>query len=64
MKLVCARVIKKYVAVITYRHNDKVKILKAIDGRDRKPVESFLNSIPKRLKTQFQQCALIYMRDI
>jgi len=52
---------KKYVTVITYRHNDKVKILKTIDGRDRKPVESFLNSIPKRLKhTVSAVCSDLY----
>ena len=51
----------KYVTVITYRHNDKVKILKTIDGRDRKPVESFLNSIPKLLKhTVSAVCSDLY----
>ena len=41
---------KKYVTIITYRHNDKVKILKITEGREKKTIESFLKSIPNLLK--------------
>ena len=41
---------KQYVTVITYRHNHEVRILKVLEGRDKKAVKSFFKSIPKRLK--------------
>lgn len=41
---------KQYVTVITYRHNDEVRILKVLEGRNGKAVEAFFKSIPKRLK--------------
>lgn len=41
---------KQYVTVITYRHNHEVRILKVLEGRNKKAVKSFFKSIPKRLK--------------
>lgn len=52
---------KKYVTVITYRHDDQVRILKVIDGRTKKSVEDFLKSIPTRLKkTVTAVCSDLY----
>lgn len=52
---------KKYVTIITYRHNDRVRILKIIEGRLRVKVEKFFKSIPKRLKnTVLAVCSDLY----
>ena len=41
---------QKYVTVITYRYENKVKLLKVLNGRLKADVKVFFNSIPKRLK--------------
>lgn len=41
---------QKYITVITYRHEDEVRLLKIINGRYKKDIQAFLKSIPKRLK--------------
>lgn len=52
---------KKYVTVITYRHNNEVKILKVIDGRTKNKIKEFFKSIPKRLKqTVTAVCSDLY----
>lgn len=52
---------QKYVTVITYRHNGEVRLLKVLNGRKRKTVEDFLNSIPERLKaTVSAVCSDLY----
>lgn len=52
---------QQYVTVITYRHNGEVKLLKVLNGRKRKTVEDFLNSIPERLKvTVSAVCSDLY----
>jgi transposase len=52
---------KQYVTVITYRHNHEVRVLKVLEGRDKKDVKSFFKSIPKRLKiTVSAVCSDLY----
>jgi len=52
---------KQYVTVITYRHNDEVRILKVLEGRSGEAVEAFFKSIPKRLrKTVSAVCSDLY----
>jgi transposase len=52
---------QKYVTVITYRHNDEVKILAVLKGRTKKAVKGFFESIPYRLKqTVTAVCSDLY----
>ena len=52
---------KRYVTVITYRHNDQVRILKVLEGRHKDTVLKFFKSIPKRLRgTVSAVCSDLY----
>ena len=52
---------QKYVTVITYRHNGKVHILSVLNGRTKRAVKAFLESIPVRLrKTVTAVCSDMY----
>ena len=52
---------QKYVTVITYRHDGKVKVLAVLNGRTKLAVKAFLKSIPGHLKkTVMAVCTDMY----